>query len=376
FYDPDVGRFLSMDAWEGDLTLAPSLHKYLYAYGNPLVWVDLDGNEVVYAHESGLDKDYSILNYFTSVRAFRKDMPMQQNLAISQMQNINRGAASIALSPYAGGVLGSASVPATPAVTSSFSSMVNFGRSAVQSARVFGQDVAALGFTQAARLAFLSNAQAANTLGTAGVITSAELATNTMTPLEVPATAAIRASDELLEGASKLFQGTGKQATKIIGEASDDISNVTNSYVVSGHGIIGPNPPSIVPHGSSVTVYTPPGGTITNRLGNYIEEGGDTTTLFKYTYNAGDEIPEIIVLPAQGGTYHGVNFSSVDIKGNPITVEEPTKLVDLLKANEGNCKLATCLDNSMYPHSNVVATPEGLRDRSSGDFLNPEDIEL
>ncbi|MGI0115379.1 RHS repeat domain-containing protein [Zooshikella sp. RANM57] len=44
FYDPDVGRFLSMDAWEGDLTLAPSLHKYLYAYGNPLVWVDPDGN--------------------------------------------------------------------------------------------------------------------------------------------------------------------------------------------------------------------------------------------------------------------------------------------------------------------------------------------
>ncbi|RDH44541.1 RHS repeat domain-containing protein [Zooshikella ganghwensis] len=45
FYDPDVGRFLSMDAWEGDLTLAPSLHKYLYAYGNPLVWVDPDGKQ-------------------------------------------------------------------------------------------------------------------------------------------------------------------------------------------------------------------------------------------------------------------------------------------------------------------------------------------
>ncbi|MBU2707956.1 hypothetical protein KCM76_18315, partial [Zooshikella marina] len=50
FYDPDVGRFLSMDAWEGDLTLAPSLHKYLYAYGNPLVWVDPFGHQSQRAH--------------------------------------------------------------------------------------------------------------------------------------------------------------------------------------------------------------------------------------------------------------------------------------------------------------------------------------
>ncbi|WP_413665077.1 RHS repeat-associated core domain-containing protein [Microbulbifer sp. CNSA002] len=45
FYDPDTGRFLSQDAWEGDSTIAPSLHKYLYAYQNPTVWVDPDGNQ-------------------------------------------------------------------------------------------------------------------------------------------------------------------------------------------------------------------------------------------------------------------------------------------------------------------------------------------
>jgi len=46
FYDPDTARFLSQDAWEGDNTLAPSLHKYLYAYQNPTVYVDPTGNVV------------------------------------------------------------------------------------------------------------------------------------------------------------------------------------------------------------------------------------------------------------------------------------------------------------------------------------------
>ncbi|MBU2705399.1 hypothetical protein KCM76_05380, partial [Zooshikella marina] len=57
FYDPDVGRFLSMDAWEGDLTLAPSLHKYLYAYGNPLVWVDLYGSRACAPSDLSADCD-------------------------------------------------------------------------------------------------------------------------------------------------------------------------------------------------------------------------------------------------------------------------------------------------------------------------------
>jgi RHS repeat-associated protein len=46
FYDPEVGRFLSEDPAEPDLTTPPSLHKYLYAYGNPTYYVDPDGREV------------------------------------------------------------------------------------------------------------------------------------------------------------------------------------------------------------------------------------------------------------------------------------------------------------------------------------------
>ncbi len=44
YYDSDTGRFLSQDAWEGQNDLPPSLHKYLYAYQNPTVWVDPTGN--------------------------------------------------------------------------------------------------------------------------------------------------------------------------------------------------------------------------------------------------------------------------------------------------------------------------------------------
>lgn len=43
FYDPDIGRFLSEDPADGDSKNPPSLHKYLYAYGNPTGYVDPDG---------------------------------------------------------------------------------------------------------------------------------------------------------------------------------------------------------------------------------------------------------------------------------------------------------------------------------------------
>jgi RHS repeat-associated protein len=43
YYDPEVGRFLSQDAYLGDVNTPPSLHKYLYAYANPAVYLDLTG---------------------------------------------------------------------------------------------------------------------------------------------------------------------------------------------------------------------------------------------------------------------------------------------------------------------------------------------
>lgn len=43
YYDPKIGRFITQDPFEGDYNTPASLHHYLYAYGNPTVYVDLYG---------------------------------------------------------------------------------------------------------------------------------------------------------------------------------------------------------------------------------------------------------------------------------------------------------------------------------------------
>ncbi|WP_338278254.1 RHS repeat-associated core domain-containing protein [Corallococcus caeni] len=44
YYDSELGRFISRDSYEGQLGDAPSLHRYTYAYGNPLGYRDDDGH--------------------------------------------------------------------------------------------------------------------------------------------------------------------------------------------------------------------------------------------------------------------------------------------------------------------------------------------
>ena len=44
FYDPSCACFVTQDGFEGEVNLPPSLHKYLYAFANPLVFFDPDGN--------------------------------------------------------------------------------------------------------------------------------------------------------------------------------------------------------------------------------------------------------------------------------------------------------------------------------------------
>jgi RHS repeat-associated protein len=46
-YDPALGAFLTQDSYLGRIDLPASLHRYLYAYGNPGAWVDPDGRENV-----------------------------------------------------------------------------------------------------------------------------------------------------------------------------------------------------------------------------------------------------------------------------------------------------------------------------------------
>ncbi|WP_224249694.1 RHS repeat domain-containing protein [Hyalangium gracile] len=45
YYDSELGRFMSRDSYEGRLDDAPSLHRYVYAYANPLKWKDITGHD-------------------------------------------------------------------------------------------------------------------------------------------------------------------------------------------------------------------------------------------------------------------------------------------------------------------------------------------
>ncbi len=47
YYDPDTARFISQDSYLGEPGTPPSLNRYLYAYSNPTVFIDLEGYESV-----------------------------------------------------------------------------------------------------------------------------------------------------------------------------------------------------------------------------------------------------------------------------------------------------------------------------------------
>ncbi len=52
YYDDDIGAFITQDSYLGMNDVPPSLHRYLYAYANPAVYVDPTGN---YSMEKFLD---------------------------------------------------------------------------------------------------------------------------------------------------------------------------------------------------------------------------------------------------------------------------------------------------------------------------------
>ena len=116
----------------------------------------------------------------------------------------------------------------------------------------------------------------------------------------------------------------------------------TGRTVFSGHGAYeligsGLNHPigsgiTTVPEGTSVTVYSRLGTTISDELGNAIELNNVPIGAYTKTYPAGSRMPNFTLAPPEGLT----------IMGNPVTVARPTRLSELLKPNMGSCHFAAC----------------------------------
>jgi RHS repeat-associated protein len=54
YYNPNTGRFLSRDPYDGDANIPATLHKYLYAGGDPINRLDPTGRDMF---ETGLILD-------------------------------------------------------------------------------------------------------------------------------------------------------------------------------------------------------------------------------------------------------------------------------------------------------------------------------
>jgi RHS repeat-associated protein len=101
----------------------------------------------------------------------------------------------------------------------------------------------------------------------------------------------------------------------------------------SGHGDYRPRDGyTVVPEKTSLTLYSEFGATISDRLGNVIETGGDTSKYHSRTYTAGQKVRNYTLHPP----------GDLKIKGNPLTVSSPTRLSELLRPGMGDCHWAAC----------------------------------
>jgi hypothetical protein len=130
--------------------------------------------------------------------------------------------------------------------------------------------------------------------------------------------------------------------------------------VLSGHGSyeIGSGL-AVVPEGTSMTVYSKFGATISNDLGNVIETGGDLSSVYKRIYGPGEKMPNYTLHAPTG----------LDIQGNPVTVDTPTLLTDLLKPGMGNCHWAACTYNWKASNANIVFDTVGIGDTQGTEWI-------
>lgn len=120
----------------------------------------------------------------------------------------------------------------------------------------------------------------------------------------------------------------------LAGEAAADSAGAAQSggdVVLSGHGSYDPaNGYVTVPDGTSVVTYTPHDDVLANDVANEIELGNFPAP-YK-VYNSGDLIPNYTLHP----------IPDLPVAGNPVLVDQPTLLSELLQPGMGTVHWAAC----------------------------------
>ena len=165
------------------------------------------------------------------------------------------------------------------------------------------------------------------------------------------------ADSEGAEAASEKGLGSDRTTSaKVRGGKTNGGASTNNpsGTVFSGHGgyEIGSGI-AVVPEGTTLTVYSKFGSTITDRLGNVVETGGDVSKVYSRTYQPGERLPNYTLHPPEG----------LNIRGGPFTVSAPTRVSELLKPNMGECKWAACTYNWRASGANTVYDTVGIGDK-------------
>ncbi len=344
YYDPDTARFITQDPYMGEPNTPPSLNRYLYAYSNPMVYVDWGGyaSWEYGAWLKNMGPTGAMLSSASKGIEFlgeKVDQYVEKNAP---------GTASIVVATFSKTAItvskGVVDIPKDVAEQS-----VEFAKDPTNLSKipVLGQVGTNLG-ESAARFVKNPNMETgvqAFGAGSAGFLIVAPFlpkgptlwrgkAVNTEAAVSVEATS----GSAVLETTQTTVQKFVKKIETACKERPLGDSNVDN--VLSGHGAFRPKNGFIeVPEGTSVTTWTKHGNTISDKLGNYIETGKNINFLEfgdeivgARSYLPGSKMPNYTLYPPEG----------LNIMGNPSTVASPTNINRLLKPNMGNVKWAAC----------------------------------
>ncbi|BFM12783.1 hypothetical protein R50072_29360 [Simiduia litorea] len=170
----------------------------------------------------------------------------------------------------------------------------------------------------------------------------------------------VKTGDSISAGATNTPKRPNRVPTESDPKTKESKTSSGDKEIFSGHGdYSATDGVVVVPEGTKITFYSEHGATITDDLGNAIEQNQDLSKVYKKTYEAGDAIPNYALYPGD----------DLNITGNPTTVKDRTLLKDLLKPDQGDCHWAACTYDASADASNRVYDIDGIIDEDLESFI-------